>query len=56
MDNSFSDLDFTVKAMMQWRSFQDQGAVLIKNNPASKRFRLRGRIGQIDRFGHVIWL
>ncbi|MGR5465335.1 hypothetical protein [Photobacterium damselae] len=56
MDDTATHLDFTRQAMIQWRTLQSEGAVLIKNNPASKRFRLRGRIGQIDRFGKVIWL
>lgn len=56
MDKTAAHLDFTRQAMIQWQSLQSEGAVLLKNNPASKRFRLRGRIGEIDRFGKVIWL
>ncbi|MGR5312562.1 hypothetical protein ACPV34_21440 [Photobacterium damselae] len=56
MDDMATHLDFTRQAIIQWRTLQGEGAVLIKNNLASKRFRLRGRIGQIDRFGKVIWL
>ncbi|MGR5464862.1 hypothetical protein ACPV5G_18130 [Photobacterium damselae] len=56
MGDAAEHLDFTEQARSQWQALLDDGAILIKNNLASKRFRLRGRIGQIDRFGKVIWL